>query len=243
MWVDWSLRRDFDAAIVALAKVRAQGIDAELTIIGQGRERKSLKTIAADHGIADHVHWEGVLQHCSTLEAIAGSSLVLVPSRSSEGFSLVTVEAAFLGVPSVASRVGGLPEVVEDGETGVLVAPGDSDDLARAIGDLWRNPERLQRMGKYARQRALEKFDIERCADDYAKLYQDLTRPNRHLRGNALALRHLMALAQRLIYTKHPRAHLKAGPPLRCDTEENCERRIFRVRPERSLGTDTCVIP
>ena len=174
--------KGFDTAIVALAKVRARGIDAELTIIGQGRERGPLRTLAADHDIGDHVHWEGVLHHRPTLEVIAGSSLVLVPSRSSEGFSLVTVEAALLGVPSVASRVGGIPEVVADGETGVLVAPGDSDDLARAIGDLLRNPERLRRMGMNARQRALEKFDIERCADSYAELYHDLTRPNRLLR-------------------------------------------------------------
>jgi glycogen(starch) synthase len=169
------LEKGFDVAIAALAKVRSQGLDADLTLIGWGRERMSLQKAAVDHAVADHVRFEGVLDRRRTLEAIAGCSLVLIPSRMREGFSLVAAEAALCGVPCVASRVGGLPEVVEDGATGLLVTPDDPDRLASAVIDLLRDPQRLRTLGANARRRAQERFDMDRCVDGYLKLYRELT--------------------------------------------------------------------
>ena len=168
--------KGFDVAIEAFAKLRARGIDAELTLIGQGPERQFLGEVAIAHGVAEHVHLRGVLDHPTTLEAIANSSLVVIPSRLREGFSLVAVEAALFGVACVASRVGGLPEVIEDGVTGRLVAPGDPDTLALAMADLLGDAEELRRLGAKARQRAEQKFDMNRCVDSYVELYRSLIR-------------------------------------------------------------------
>jgi glycogen(starch) synthase len=168
--------KGFDVAIAALAKLRLQGVDAELMLVGCGTERHALRKIAGDCNVAKYVHLSGALEHHRALEMISRSSLVLVPSRSREGFSLVAAEAAVLGVPCVASRVGGLPEVIQEGETGLLVAPDDADALARAVASLLSNPERLRAMGANAQSRALERFDFRRCVENYLDLYRRLTR-------------------------------------------------------------------
>ena len=168
--------KGFDVAIEAFAKLRARGIDAELGLIGQGPERRFLGKVAIAHKVADHVHLQGAFDHRRTLEAIANSSLVVIPSRVREGFSLVAVEAALFGVACVASRVGGLPEVVEDGVTGRLVTPGDPDALALAMVDLLGDAERLRRLGANARQRAEQRFDMDKCVESYLKLYRSLVR-------------------------------------------------------------------
>jgi glycogen(starch) synthase len=95
--------KGFDLAIAALAKVRFTGLDVELMVIGDGEDRDFLLQVAMDHAITDHVNFTGALDHVSTLAAIAASSLVLIPSRPREGFSLVAVEAARSGVPRVGA--------------------------------------------------------------------------------------------------------------------------------------------
>ncbi len=169
------IEKGFDLAIVALAKLRTQGIDAELVLIGSGIERHAWQTLAADCHVAEYVHFLGELEHGRALEMISRSSLVLAPSRTREGFSLVAAEAAISGVPCVASRVGGLPEVIQDGETGLIVAPDDADGLAQAVAGLLANPERRRAMGAKAQSRALEQFDFGRCVESYLGLYRHLT--------------------------------------------------------------------
>jgi glycosyltransferase involved in cell wall biosynthesis len=169
--------KGFDTAITALAEVRARGLDARLAVIGAGAQRRPLQELAVALGVTDDVHFEGVLDRRRTLEAIAGSSLVLVPSRLREGFSMVAAEAALCGVTCVASRVGGLPEVVEDGVTGVLVAPDDPDGLASAIVDLLQDSQRRRALGANARRRACQKFALDRCVDGFLSVYRSLMRP------------------------------------------------------------------
>jgi glycogen synthase len=178
-------QKGFDVAIAALAKVRAQGLDAALTLIGQGAARKQLQAMAASCGIGDHVEFLGVLDRRRALEIIAGCTALLVPARSHEGFGLVVAEAAFIGVPCVASRIGGLPEVVEDGVTGLIVAPGDPDALACAVTELLRDPDRARVLGKNARIRARQKFNIETCVDRYLTLYNQVVDKDRLVQGRS----------------------------------------------------------
>jgi glycogen(starch) synthase len=163
--------KGFDCAIEALARVRAAGLDAQLSIIGQGGERLRLEELAAGLGLANHLFFAGVLDHVSTRKAIADASLLLAPSRTREGFSLVVVEAALAGVPVVASRVGGLPETVEEGVSGLLVSPDNADELASAIVRLLRDDKTWRTFSENARRRAIEKFDMDLCAANYAALY------------------------------------------------------------------------
>jgi len=166
--------KGFDLAISALATVRSMGFDAELTVIGDGDDRDLLRQAAVDHAIAGHISFKGALDHASTLAAIAGSSLVLIPSRPREGFSLVAVEAAHSGVPRIASRVGGLEETIDDGVSGLLVGPDSADALAAAIIELLSNEQYARTLSANARRIAREKFSLDACVEAYVKLYQCL---------------------------------------------------------------------
>ncbi|MBI3566523.1 MAG: glycosyltransferase, partial [Elusimicrobia bacterium] len=84
-----------------------------------------------------------------------------------ESFGLGALDAMSAGRPVVASRVGGLPEVVVDGETGVLVPPGDAAELARVLADLLDSPAKLRRFSEAGRRRAREAFAAERMAREY----------------------------------------------------------------------------
>ncbi|MBM3496086.1 MAG: glycosyltransferase family 4 protein, partial [Armatimonadetes bacterium] len=99
------------------------------------------------------------------------ADVVVVPSRT-EGQGLVALEAMALGVPVVASRVGGLPEVVEDQLTGLLVPPDDWEALADALLRLAMDPSLRARLGEAARLRVRERFSIETLLDRMAELYR-----------------------------------------------------------------------
>lgn len=109
--------------------------------------------MAGDLGVADHVLFRGVLDNAATRRAIGSCTLLLVPSRTREGFGLVAAEAALAGTPCIASRVGGLPEVVEDNVTGRLVAENDAEALADAAASLLQDPREWQRCSDNALQR------------------------------------------------------------------------------------------
>jgi len=89
-----------------------------------------------------------------------------------ESFGLTVAEAMSCGVPVIASRVGGLSELIEDGVCGYLVPPRDSDALAAKVIDLLSNPEKCQMFGKAGRRRAVERFNIISTAGQYYELYR-----------------------------------------------------------------------
>jgi glycosyltransferase involved in cell wall biosynthesis len=98
-------------------------------------------------------------------------AIVVVPSLG-EGFGMVALEAAERGRAVIASDVGGLPEIVVDGETGLVVPPGDADRLAEAIVALAGDPERVRRLGAAGRHRAVTEFSEKHCIDEIARLYR-----------------------------------------------------------------------
>jgi glycosyltransferase involved in cell wall biosynthesis len=107
-------------------------------------------------------------------DMLAAADAVAVPSRWEEAFSLVLAEAAATGIPTVASRIGGIPEVVSDGRTGILVEPGDAGSLARALVDLAdREPDRVA-MGREARERAERLFGLDGMIDETLGHYGEL---------------------------------------------------------------------
>ena len=164
--------KGFDIAIAALARLRARGIDADLTIVGGGPARQDLEETAATYGVADQVHFRDMQSHSEARKAIGRSSLVLIPSRMLEGLPLVALEAAHAGVPCVATDRGGLPEAVENGVTGLLVPPDDAEALASAVMQLLGDNDLRQRFGQNARNLARKKFDLDRCVGHYMMLYQ-----------------------------------------------------------------------
>ena len=161
-------QKGLDVAIRALADLRARGHRAVLVVLGEGRERSRLTALAAELGIADAVFLPG-------REGDVGAWLrradVLVHPARWEGFGLAILEAMLVGRPVVATRVSAIPELVVDGETGVLVAPDDASAFADAVASLLVDPARAAAMGERGRARALAEFSVEEMARRTNEVY------------------------------------------------------------------------
>src|SRR5262249_39705450 len=142
--------------------------DFRLHIAGDGPCRAELERQAARLGLGEAVRFLGAVRDVPAL--LGGARLFVLPSLS-EGVSLTLLEAVARGLPGVAAAVGGNPEVVADGETGLLVPPRDPPALARAVLDLWTRPESCARLGRAGRRRAEALFDVRRMVARYEALY------------------------------------------------------------------------
>jgi glycosyltransferase involved in cell wall biosynthesis len=106
---------------------------------------------------------------------MAASDISVLPSHE-EGFSNVVLESMAAGLPVVATRVGGNPEAIMDGETGWLVPPGNPEELAMKIMDLLEDPEKAEKWGEAGKRRVKENFSDERMVDEHIKLYRKSVR-------------------------------------------------------------------
>jgi glycosyltransferase involved in cell wall biosynthesis len=153
----------------ALAAVRKDLPEITVDVAGDGPLDGELRETAARLGLGGTATFLGrVAPAASVLER---AQLVVVPSFG-EGFGMVALEAMERGRPVIASAVGGLPEIVDDGRTGILVRSGDADGLAAAIRELVSDPHRAQAFGRAGRARAIEQFSQERCTDRIEELYR-----------------------------------------------------------------------
>lgn len=166
-----------DLLLDAFAQALKKFPRARLTLVGDGFERERLERQAVELGVRRAVEFLGWVSPENTPALINASTLVVVPSRWREPFGLVALEAMQMARPVVASRVGGLAEVVADGETGILIENENSAALADAIACLLEHPDVARVMGVQGRKRAQEKFSIERYADGYEQLYRRLLNP------------------------------------------------------------------
>lgn len=163
-------QKALDVLLDAFALVVAGGLDAQLVLAGRGPCHDELRQHAAALGIAGRTHFLGVRQD---LDVLLRAFDVCALSSDFEGTPLIVLEAAAHGVPFVATRVGGLPEAVHDGETGLLVPPRDPEALAAALAGLLRDPERRARMSAQARAHAAE-YELGPVAERFAALYDAL---------------------------------------------------------------------
>jgi glycogen(starch) synthase len=174
--------KGWDIAIRALGHVRNAYPNVRMTIVGDGPERSNLEALAAEIGVSRSVRFTGWVSPSDVSPLLRSAFVVLMPSRWREPFGLVALQAAEAGRPVVASRVGGLAEIVVDGVTGILVPPDDSDSLAVAIRELLASPVTASRMGVAARRHKRGKFDYGRFVTSYEQLYSRL-RGGRESRG------------------------------------------------------------
>ncbi|MGL6279583.1 MAG: glycosyltransferase [Gaiella sp.] len=151
----------------ALTKVDVPGLVLE--VVGEGPLRAELEADVVRRRLEGCVRFLGRIAPAQP--ALERAALVVVPSHG-EGFGMVALEAMERGRAVIASAVGGLPEIVEDGVTGLLVPPHDPAALATAIAALARDPARCAAMGRAGRRRALERFSQERCAAATEALYR-----------------------------------------------------------------------
>lgn len=152
----------------ALAQARARVPGLVLDVAGRGPLEPALKAYARELGLEDAVRFLGFVTPVQ--RAIEETAIVVVPSLG-EGFGMVALEAMERARPVIASAVGGLPEIVADGMTGIVVEPGDAEALAEAIVALAGDLDRAAAMGEAGRKRAFSEFPPERSAERIEELY------------------------------------------------------------------------
>lgn len=161
-------QKGIDVAIRALAELRREVPDAELVVLGEGSERARLEALASELGVPVHL-----LGRVPDVAAWLQRAEALVHPVRWEGFGLAVLEAMLAGLPVVATRVSSLPELVVDGETGVLVQP----DNAAALADgLRRALSEARDLGAAARRRAQERFSVAQMADATLDVYRSVVR-------------------------------------------------------------------
>jgi glycosyltransferase involved in cell wall biosynthesis len=170
--------KGIDIAIEAAARVcqtvpGTRFVFAGDAIFGETDYKRSLMELVVQLDLQDHVTFVGHRE--DVLALMERCDLIVLPSRR-ESFGLALIEAGALARPVVATKVGGVPEVVVDGETGLLVPPEDAEALAGAILRLLRDPELAGRLGHNARRRVEQRFTIQRAADNLLALYHELVR-------------------------------------------------------------------
>lgn len=151
------------------ARIR-RAMPATLVMIGDGPDRDAAEQEARDLGVASDVRFLGRLDSVVTL--LQASDLFLLPSQS-ESFGLAALEAMACGIPVVASRAGGLPEVITDGVDGILEPPGSVEAMGRRAVELLRDADRHRRMGEAALTKATQ-FSAEVVVPQYEALYHSV---------------------------------------------------------------------
>lgn len=145
---------------------------AQLLLVGEGAERSRLQQLVESLGVGDAVTMPGF---DSNIPALLPKLDLCVHPAVDEAFGLVLLEAMAAGKAVVATNVGGVGEIVADGETGLLVPPRDPEALSGAVCTLLADADRRVRMGKAGRRRVEREFTIEKTVRGYERLYEELT--------------------------------------------------------------------
>jgi glycosyltransferase involved in cell wall biosynthesis len=143
--------------------------DARLDIAGRGVLDHGLRDLARELGLGDAVRFLG---HVVPIQRAIESSLAVVVPSLGEGFGMMALEAMERGRPVIAAAIGGLEDLVREGETGLFVPPGEAEPLTGAMLELAENPARAAEMGRAGRARALTRFPEDRCVERTEEVYR-----------------------------------------------------------------------
>lgn len=161
-----------DVLLRAFAMLRQRGVACRLKLLGEGPARTTLERLAQTLGIAGDVDWSSFVPQNQMPAEYGASTVTVLPSRGqAEGLGLTLVEALLAGSAVVATPAGGIPEVVTDGETGLLARDGDSEDLARQIGRLLEDPTLRHRLIAKGSTQVKETYSATAAANRFLTLY------------------------------------------------------------------------
>ena len=160
-----------DHALLAFRSLRDSGVDACLCLVGDGPDRPAIERRAHELGIMRDTLFLGFQQDVAPF--YAAFDALLLPSIS-EGTPVSAIEALAAGRPVVATRVGGVPDVVRDGEDGLLAEPGAIGELSSALARLAQDPGLRERMGAAGRERVMRRYGVERLVEETDLLYLSL---------------------------------------------------------------------
>ena len=165
-------QKGFDILIDAYARLTYRKADApDLILAGDGPERERLQAQVHSLGLTEQVHLIGRADRMQAVRLFHGCAFFVLPSRQ-EPQGIVSLEAMACAKAVVAARVGGVPEIVQDRETGLLFRGGDAVALSAALEKMLANPEKATAMGQTGRVRAESHFTWERIADQYFEIYE-----------------------------------------------------------------------
>jgi glycosyltransferase involved in cell wall biosynthesis len=167
--------KGFALLLDALARLVGRGRDVTLTVVGDGRSRERLHAQADALGIADRVEWVGALGQDEIRDRYASADVFCLPSFA-EGVPVVLMEAMAMEVPVVATRIAGIPELVTDGQSGLLVAPARADELTDALDRLVEDAQLRARLGRAGREAVVSGYDLSRWTGALGKLLADAAR-------------------------------------------------------------------
>jgi glycosyltransferase involved in cell wall biosynthesis len=162
--------KGYDVMLAALGRLRATHPDLRWLVVGAGDCQAELARVASRSGVDGAVIWAG---RRDDVAAILSALDIWVMSSVSEGLPVALLEAMAARLPIVATRVGGIPDAVRDGEQARLVPPADPESLAGAIADLLANPPEAIRLAHAARERAEREFGIKSVATRIEGLYRE----------------------------------------------------------------------
>ncbi|HET6997989.1 MAG TPA: glycosyltransferase [Solirubrobacterales bacterium] len=154
----------------ALAALRANGVDASLTLIGEGPSRSKLESQVRRLGLDGHASFAGAVGQDEIRSHYAAADAFCLPSFA-EGVPVVLMEAMAMRVPVVTSPVMGIGELVDDGDSGLLVPPGRVDELTAALERLARSPELRARLGERGREKVVAEFDVRESGRRLARMF------------------------------------------------------------------------
>jgi glycosyltransferase involved in cell wall biosynthesis len=174
-------RKGFRHLVDACRLLRDRGYDIECRIVGEGPLHADLESQVSALSLEDTVVLCGALDHADVVEQYAGSSIFVLPciigaDGDRDGIPNVILEAMAMQLPVVSTRHSGIPEAVTDGETGLLVTPGDPAALAAALARLLDDPETGRAMGRRGRQAIAAKFDVAANAKQLMRLFEEVLR-------------------------------------------------------------------
>lgn len=158
----------------AWSKICKKYPDVTLFIAGEGAAKEFIEQYAKTSGIGQQVVFTGWLSQNELHEYLSADCVFVMPSMLGEAFGLVAAEASMAGAAVIVSRIGALPEIVEDRVSGLVVTPGDTNSLVQAIEELINDEELRRKFGIAAKKRAQKLFSMEKSVDEYEKTYQQL---------------------------------------------------------------------
>jgi glycosyltransferase involved in cell wall biosynthesis len=159
--------------LAAAAVLRDRGHDFRLELVGDGPDREQLTELAERLALTDRTVFHGALSHGQVRDVLTGASVMCLPSFA-EGVPVVLMEAMAMEVPVLTSRIMGIPELLQDGHCGALVAPGDAAALADSLQRLLEDSEHRVELGRRGRERIRQAYDRRACTRELFELFNAL---------------------------------------------------------------------
>jgi colanic acid/amylovoran biosynthesis glycosyltransferase len=175
--------------VEALAELRRRGAPVALTVVGDGPQREHLQRLAVRDSVGEHITWAGTVGQDGIRALYHAAHVFCLPSFA-EGIPVVLMEAMSTGLPVVANNITGIPELVEHEVSGLLLRPGRSDLLVRALERLVRDPDLRARMGGAGREKVRREFESRSVGLQLAELFtKELSRSDAHPSATSVAAR------------------------------------------------------